>query len=150
MNPDDKGIVEIATLEAPAQAALRVLNNAHARETSHLGPDEWDGLIAQAAAAWAMEDLAALLLAFDEAAVYDSPNFLWFRKRFDRFLYVDRVIVKAEARGRGRARRLYGALAALARRTGRPRLVAEVNRVPPNPVSDAFHAALGFEEVGRG
>jgi predicted GNAT superfamily acetyltransferase len=25
----------------------------------------------------------------------------------------------------------------------------EVNSDPPNPLSDAFHAALGFREVGR-
>jgi predicted GNAT superfamily acetyltransferase len=28
------------------------------------------------------------------------------------------------------------------------RLVCEVNSNPPNPASDAFHAALGFAEVG--
>ncbi len=43
----------------------------------------------------------ALLLAFDQAADYDSPNFLWFRERFPRFVYVDRIVVAGEARGRG-------------------------------------------------
>jgi predicted GNAT superfamily acetyltransferase len=28
-------------------------------------------------------------------------------------------------------------------------VVCEVNSEPPNPASDAFHAAMGFTEVGR-
>ena len=31
---------------------------------------------------------------------------------------------------------------------GHERVVCEVNREPPNPASDAFHATLGFSEVG--
>jgi uncharacterized protein len=31
---------------------------------------------------------------------------------------------------------------------GHTRVVCEVNARPPNPESDAFHAALGFTEVG--
>jgi predicted GNAT superfamily acetyltransferase len=73
---------------------------------------------------------------------------LWFRNRFDRFLYVDRIVVDPAARGRGVARALYGHAFAEARAAGRPRVVAEVNRVPPNPGSDAFHERLGFAQVG--
>jgi len=36
-----------------------------------------------------------------------------------------------------------------ARHEGHSRIVCEVNLIPPNPASDAFHAALGFAEVGR-
>ena len=52
------------------------------------------------------------------------------------------------ARGRGHARRLYDDLFQHALRGGHERVVCEVNRDPPNPASDAFHAALGFSEVG--
>ena len=34
------------------------------------------------------------------------------------------------------------------RRAGQERVVCEVNTIPPNPESDALHAALGFVEVG--
>jgi predicted GNAT superfamily acetyltransferase len=62
------------------------------------------------------------------------------------FLYVDRVVVAAEARGLGHARRLYDDLAATA--AGRP-LCCEINLVPPNPASLAFHERLGFAACGE-
>jgi len=50
-------------------------------------------LIGRAFLAMAMKSGCALLISFDQAADYDSPNFLWFRARFDRFVDVDRVVV---------------------------------------------------------
>jgi predicted GNAT superfamily acetyltransferase len=57
-------------------------------------------------------------------------------------------VVAPQAGGRGHARRLYGELTARARAAAQPRIVCEVNAVPPNPASDPFHAAFGFEPVG--
>jgi predicted GNAT superfamily acetyltransferase len=88
------------------------------------------------------------MLAFDQDARYDSPNFLWFCSRYPRFVYVDRIVVASSARGRGCARRLYYDLFEHAVRAGHERVVCEVNMRPPNPASDAFHATLGFVEVG--
>jgi len=130
-------------------AALRALNNAHAEELSWLDAGALERLAAGAFAAWRIGDAEAFLLAFDQDADYDSPNFLWFRSRYRDYVYVDRVVVAREARGRGHARSLYSDLFDEARRAGRPRIVCEVNCDPPNPASDAFHAALGFVEVGR-
>ncbi len=90
----------------------------------------------------------ALLIAFDQDADYDSVNFLWFRGRYARFVYVDRIITAAASRGRGHARRLYQALFVRAEAAGHRQVVCEVNDVPPNPASDRFHAALGFQTVG--
>ena len=90
----------------------------------------------------------AFLLAFDQDAPYDNPNFRWFGARYSRFVYVDRIVVASSARGRGLARMLYRDLFAEASRAGHSRIVCEVNCRPPNPGSDAFHAALGFAEVG--
>lgn len=105
-------------------------------------------LVTQAFLACRIGEAEALLLAFDQAAEYDSPNFLWFRDRYARFVYVDRVVVAPEARGRGHARRLYERLFERAHAAGHARVVCEVNADPPNPASDAFHVALGFVELG--
>jgi predicted GNAT superfamily acetyltransferase len=128
--------------------ALLALNNDHAVELSWLEPDRMAHLVREAFVARRVGVADALLLTFDQAADYDSPNFLWFRERYPAFVYVDRVVVADSARGRGLARRLYDDLFAAARAAGHARIVCEVNSDPPNPASDAFHAALGFVPVG--
>ncbi len=94
-------------------------------------------------------NVSAFLLAFDQDADYDSPNYLWFRARHRRFVYIDRIVVAPAMRKQGLANRLYEDLFRTARRAGHDRIVCEVNTDPPNPASDAFHTALGFEEVGH-
>jgi len=91
----------------------------------------------------------AFLIALEPHADYDSPNFIWFRERRDRFLYVDRLAVAAGHRRRGLGRRLYEHIFERARARGIPRVVCEVNLEPLNQASLDFHAALGFREVGR-
>jgi hypothetical protein len=127
---------------------LLALNNTHARELSWLEPERFVHLLREAFLARRIGYADALLLAFDQDADYDSVNFLWFRSRYSRFVYVDRIVVAPAARGRGHARRLYSDLVRHASLAGHERVVCEINSDPPNPVSDAFHAALGFVEVG--
>jgi predicted GNAT superfamily acetyltransferase len=134
---------------APLGETLLALNNAHAQELSWLEPERLEHLVKQAFLARRIGNLDAFMLALDQDAQYDSPNFLWFRARYPRFVYVDRIVVASTARGRGCARRLYHDLFEQAVRTGHERIVCEVNARPPNPESDAFHAALGFIEVGN-
>ncbi|MCZ7597152.1 MAG: GNAT family N-acetyltransferase, partial [Gammaproteobacteria bacterium] len=52
-------------------------------------------------------EVAAFLLAFRESVDYDSPNYRWFDTRYDRFLYVDRVVVSSRARDAGLGSALY-------------------------------------------
>ncbi len=128
--------------------ALLSLNNAHAVELSWLDSARFVELVADAAVAECTDAGDALAIAFDQNARYDGTNYRWFRARHDRFLYIDRVVIAPALRGRGIARAFYGRLVEHARRTGLDRLVCEVNRVPPNPASAAFHEALGFRPVG--
>jgi len=150
MNDSEPGFIASADLlrdEALAKALL-ALNNAHARELSWLEAERLEYLVGEAFLARRIGKVDAFLLAFDQDARYDSPNFIWFRARYPRFVYVDRIVVAPLARGRGCARRLYADLFEHAVRAGHDRVVCEVNTIPPNAASDAFHAALGFVEVG--
>lgn len=142
------GRVEAADMAGAGGEALLALNNAHAVELSWLEPERLAHMIGEAFVARRVGEADALLIAFDQDADYDSPNFLWFRARYPRFVYVDRIVVAGHARGRGLARKLYDHLFDAARAAGHERVVCEVNADPPNPASDAFHAGLGFVEVG--
>ncbi len=118
-------------------------------ELSPLTRRELSAVVDAAVYARLAEPQRGFLIAFDQDADYESPNFLWFRGRLPRFVYIDRVAVAEAARGRGIARKLYDDLFAKARNAGHDRIVCEVNLDPPNRVSDAFHARLGFSEIGR-
>jgi predicted GNAT superfamily acetyltransferase len=131
-----------------ASAALLALNNAHAVELSPLTADAFARLTGMAFHARQVGEADAFLIALDQDAGYDNPNFRWMHRRFERFVYVDRVVVAPEARGRGLAGALYADLFTAAEAAGHTRIVCEVNSDPPNPASDAFHARLGFAEVG--
>ncbi|RUV18906.1 GNAT family N-acetyltransferase [Mesorhizobium sp. M7A.F.Ca.MR.245.00.0.0] len=138
----------IARVSAADEAAILALNNEHAAELSWLQSEKLSFLLGEAFYTRRIGDLEAFIMTFDQDARYDSPNFLWFRERYERFVYVDRVVVAAHARGRGHARRLYQDLFGHVERAGYNLVTCEVNTDPPNPASDVFHAALGFTEAG--
>lgn len=131
------------------EPALLALNNAHAAELSELDAREFGRLLSIALVARVIGDAEAFLLSFDQDADYHSPNFLWFRERYERFAYVDRIVVSPAARRGGHARRLYEELFSIARAAGHTLICCEVNSDPPNPISDAFHARLGFTVRGE-
>jgi predicted GNAT superfamily acetyltransferase len=89
-------------------------------------------------------NLAGFLLALNETADYSSPNFQFFKRNFDEFVYVDRIVVDPGHRRMGIGADLYRALFASALHS---RVTCEVNVRPPNPGSLAFHRDLGFEVV---
>lgn len=130
-------------------AEALALNNAHATELSWQDENSFAHLLKEAFHARWSPDQTAFLIAFDERANYSSENFRWFQRHFKRFVYVDRVVVSPAHRGKGLAKMLYADLFAAVRTAGQSRVVCEINFDPPNPASDAFHAALGFVEVGH-
>jgi predicted GNAT superfamily acetyltransferase len=61
---------------APLGETLLALNNAHAQELSWLEPERLEHLVKQAFLARRIGNLDAFILALDQDAQYDSPNFL--------------------------------------------------------------------------
>ena len=127
---------------------MLALNNSHAVETSDLTTVQLRTLIAGSFRTRVVRPDRAMCIAFDQTATYSSPNFVWFQRRLERFVYVDRIIVADHSRGGGLARALYADLTEAARSAGHDRLCCEVNTHPANPASEAFHEALGFVEAG--
>ncbi|NNF80952.1 MAG: GNAT family N-acetyltransferase [Rhizobiales bacterium] len=128
---------------------LLELNQAHVTELSSLSLARLRELVQAAFLARCADSRGAFLLTFDQDADYDSPNFIWFKENYGRFVYVDRIVVSPTERGQGLAAKLYKELFEIARAGGHSMICCEVNSDPPNPGSDRFHEALGFEEAGH-
>jgi predicted GNAT superfamily acetyltransferase len=121
----------------------------------HVGPvdrDRLESIVSECTLALVADDagaLAGFVLVLGPGAAYDSPNYRWFAARHASFRYVDRVAIAPAHHRSGLGRRLYRHVFDHAAAAGAPLVAAEVNLEPPNPVSQRFHAALGFVEVGR-
>lgn len=94
-------------------------------------------------------EVAGFVVALAPGEDYASENYAWFSARSQRFLYVDRIVLAPRLQGQGIGPRLYAAVEEAARADGATEITCEVNLRPPNPGSLAFHARLGFAEVGR-
>ncbi len=90
-----------------------------------------------------------MLLAMQPGGAYDSPNYRWFAEHGVDGLYVDRIVVADGHRGSRLGQVLYARVFAEARRTGRAAVTCEVNTLPPNPGSLAFHGRLGFVRLAE-
>ena len=91
--------------------------------------------------------LAGFVLCLPPRTRYCSLNYAWFNKRYDRFLYVDRIAVAETHRNRGVGTLLYSRVIDRANELGVP-VVAEVSLKPLNAGSMRFHHRHGFEDVG--
>jgi predicted GNAT superfamily acetyltransferase len=144
--------MSIRDIEPRDLEPLIALNNAYAAEVNALTIDGFMRALQVARTARVMEGLEgvegaqAFVMAFDEKTPPQGPNHAWFLARRPAFLYVDRLVVAAQAQRRGLARQLYQDLVRIA--DGCP-LCCEVNIDPLNSVSLAFHAKLGFVACGE-
>ncbi|MDM0105565.1 GNAT family N-acetyltransferase [Variovorax sp. J22R24] len=127
------------------------LNEAWVHFLAPLGRDRLERLHAEAAYHRVVEcegTVAAFLLAFTEGAAYDSPNYRWFAANCERFVYIDRIVVAADCRGRGIGELLYQDLFAFAARNRAVQVTCEFDVDPPNDASRRFHERFGFREIG--
>jgi predicted GNAT superfamily acetyltransferase len=129
---------------------LLALNLASVRELSELDERRLNYILSLSHRRLAVEsagELVAFALAIAPGAPYDSRHYRWFAARFERFLYLDRVVVVDRLRRGGIGTQLYDAM----ERAAGPfeRMVCDVNVIPPNEASLAFHATRGYRHVGR-
>lgn len=91
---------------------------------------------------------AGFVITFAPGSAYDSENYRWFQARHgERFYYLDRFVLTADHRRRGLGGRVYDEVERTAAAYGR--MTLEVNLVPRNDASLAFHARRGYAEVGQ-
>jgi predicted GNAT superfamily acetyltransferase len=78
---------------------------------------------------------------------YESENYAWFSSRYEKFLYVDRVVVDSGIFSQGLGQLFYKKF--IEDSSGYSFLCAEVNLRPRNERSLRFHEKFGFEPVGE-
>jgi len=92
--------------------------------------------------------VTGFLVALSQDAPHDSSNFLWFRERHERFLYVDRIVIARPRRGGGRGRAFYADVQSFGELRW-PQLCCEVFLQSGNDPALLFHGSFGFREVGQ-
>ena len=92
--------------------------------------------------------LAGFLVGFGPDQGHDSGNHAWFRERYPRFFYIDRIVVASRRRGGGVGRAFYADVQSHAE-LRYPQLACEVFLEPDNDTALLFHGSFGFREVGQ-
>lgn len=138
---DDLGAIHTINEGAYPAVATETLT-----DLAHIASESVIALVAEVG-----HEIAGFCFVLDPGADYDSVNFLWFADRYADFVYLDRVAIAPAFQRRGIGSAMYAEVERLAieRRPSATHFTLEVNLRPRNDQSLAFHAELGFVEVGR-
>ena len=93
------------------------------------------------------EKVCGFLLVLPTGLEYERLNYKWFSNKFSDFVYIDRIAVKDEFRGKGIGKSLYVDLEKSVMKDIK-RIACEFNINPPNLVSKKFHEGLAYKRVG--
>lgn len=139
--PDD-----LAAVHAINEAAYPAVGTETLEDLGHIGSESIIALIADVD-----DELAGFCFVLAPGADYDSMNYQWFSERYGDFVYLDRVALSPRFHRRGIGRAMYAEVERLSaeRRPTATDFTLEVNLRPRNDQSLAFHAELGFVEVGQ-
>lgn len=132
---------------APADLdAVLALNQGALEGVGSLDRERLDwivGLSARALVADVDGAIAGFAITIGSRSAYDSINYDWFCERYERHNYLDRIVIAPTHRRQGIASQLYDEI------EQELPVTLEVYAEPPNVPSLAFHAARGYEEIGR-
>ena len=92
-------------------------------------------------------DISGFIILMREGQNYDSLNYEFFNSQSFPFLYVDRIAIKDGHRRKGLGRMIYEKTIDIAKDL-EVSTCCEVNTIPRNDPSLAFHDTFGFREVG--
>ncbi|MDX6299905.1 MAG: uncharacterized protein QOF53_1119 [Nocardioidaceae bacterium] len=135
----DTDVADVLTLNEANVTALAPMDEARLHELRKIA-DRFDVVDVEGR-------FGGFVITFASGSPYDSENYLWFGSRHRSFYYLDRIVLHDDFRRRGLGTYVYDEVEAVAAPYGR--LALEVNLVPRNDASLAFHAGRGYVEVGR-
>jgi len=134
--------------------AIHTINEAEVPAVGAATLDHLDFLVRESAIVLVAEidgEVVGFALVLTPDADYESVNYRWFCDRYDDFVYLDRVAISPRFQRRGVGRAMYAEVerVAVELRPTATEFALEVNLEPRNDQSLAFHAQLGFLEVGQ-
>jgi predicted GNAT superfamily acetyltransferase len=88
------------------------------------------------------------VICFRENLEYESLNYKFFNEIKQKFLYIDRVVIKSDYRRMGIGTHVYRYIDGIAAKESLP-ICCEVNSIPLNQISLNFHSKNGFIKVGE-
>lgn len=137
---------DLAVIHAINQAEVPAVGDETVEALGHIAEESAIAVVAEEGGT-----VAGFCLVLAPGADYGSGNYLWFSERYDDFVYLDRVAISPVFQRRGLGRTMYAEVERLSadRRPTATHFTLEVNLRPRNDTSLAFHAALGFAEVGQ-
>ena len=141
-------MADLPAVHAINEAEVPAVGSESVGDLAHIGDES---AIALVAVDEVTGEIGGFCMVLAPGADYDSGNYAWFSERYDDFIYLDRVAIAPAYQRQGVGRALYaevGRLAAVRCPTATD-LTLEVNLRPRNDASLAFHAELGFVEVGQ-
>ena len=142
--------MDIRRLESKDVTAAWQINEQGLPGTGQISPEEMADLFSLSELPIGVfdgDEMLGFVLCLCPRTRYASLNYAWFNQRYQEFLYVDRIAVALEHRGRGIGSLLYGQVIEHGKNLQFP-VTAEVNLTPPNPGSIRFHERHRFTEVG--
>jgi hypothetical protein len=143
---------DLAVVHAINQGEVPAVGSEEIEDLAHIAAQSIIALVAVVDGDAGVDpEIAGFCMVLAPGADYDSGNYLWFSERFDDFVYLDRVAIPARFRRGGIGRAMYAEVErrAASVRPSATQFTLEVNLEPRNDLSLAFHAALGFVEVGQ-